>query len=228
MGLDSCYTCSITDSIASEPGYGSNDNLVTGRVRTPTSCDQDMIRFAYSCTPYRQGDLVECVEKMKNGGTVPTPATPLGPAHYPRDSPLNKAVHGVSISNYNNTTGTFELRLTHYYISQTTYQSPPTYSNAPPPTYGVINVLDRCVNTNGTIKNLTQANAQTPPNFGCTFTKSIALNYVGTENIMLPNGSQAPYVSVYTGQTTPGSGIPYIYMIFYSQYNNIYSYAPGY
>lgn len=130
----------------------------------------------------------------------------------------------MHISNYNSATGTFEIRFTDYYQNKTSPQATATYSSAAPNPFVVIDNTDRCINPSGSVRNVSQSSVNVSPTFGCSFTKNIALNFTGTENVTVATGSY-PFTNVYTGQTTPGSGVPYIHFINYSAYNNIYTYV---
>jgi hypothetical protein len=133
--------------------------------------------------------------------------------------------HGMFISNYNDATGTFTLRIRDYSSSRPNYQSTMTNYPASSPPSIVVDNTDPCFNSNGTVKNLTIIGSATPI-FGCNFTKQIALNPVGTENYTPTVGNGGAFVKVYTGTTTPGSGVPYMHFIYHQTSPiNYYHYA---
>lgn len=208
FGLLECNFCGATQSIVNGPAPSYND---TNGLTSPTTCDNVKVKEVgmYICS------------------ITYTRAPGIGPGSFPvflnpQTGAMTTVTHAMSISNYNASTGSFTLRFTDYTTSRPNYQSSVTNSGASPDPYTVVKNTDPCFNANGSVKDLTFTNG---PVFGCSFSQQISLTQTGTENYAPPNGGNSgSFVKVYTGTTTPGSGIPYMHFL-HSNTNGTVAYA---
>lgn len=235
MGLSHCTGngCTLSNSIMKEQNYPTY-NTVLGRTTTPQSCDNNFVTYLYRCHPYYNDpanstyDLQICADKLNYNGGASSPRTggpiggtvPVQQTSFPRST----ITHRIQITDYNASTGQFTAKLTDYIETKQTIQSNVTYSGATHGDYAIVDNTDKCINFAGDVKDISNTNTNTPPTYGCPFTKNVSLTFVGTEDVVFSVGTY-PFTKVYTGQVTPGSGVPYVHTILYSQHNNFYSYA---
>jgi hypothetical protein len=202
LGLDHPVGLQVPGGTVMNGRVNKDDTIPAPNGLVPTEiqlCDRTAINHNPQCpiTYTRQPDLNGNFPTSVNNG-IPQLVT-----------------HEMHISNYNAQTGTFTLKLVDYNRNKQTNQSPWVNSSTNPDPYMVVNNTDQCINKmDGSILNLSIVGPGTPV-FGCSFTKQIPLTFVGTENLPPPNngGNGGPFVRVYSGTTTPGSGVPYMYFI---------------